>query len=105
MELFMEVRIETNKSEMVRQYTTGWTVINTDDYPELKGKTTDEINKMGMDLMTLLNLKTEEGMYLVETMKYEIDGKSSGKRYSWSKHIYDVTHYDDKWTVELDVMS
>ena len=66
----MELRIRTGENKMLPVNVMGTTVFNTDDYTELKGKTVDEIKHM--DLKTLLELETNDGGCLVNTMEYEI---------------------------------
>jgi hypothetical protein len=68
----MNIEIRTTDWKEVNRVlqVTGVTVINTDDYTELKGKTVDEIKHM--DLKTLLELETNDGGCLVNTMEYEI---------------------------------
>jgi hypothetical protein len=102
----MEVRIETNRSRWELVTTTGFTVINTDDYPLLKGKTTDELNEMDMDLMTLLLLRRDDdGRCLLSTMDYKIDGKKcTKKRYCDSEHYEDVRRKPEEWDTEISVM-
>ena len=66
----MKIEIETLNIETVEVVNTrtGTTVFNTDDYTELKGKTIGEIKQM--DLEELLELKTNDGTCLVNTMEY-----------------------------------
>jgi len=101
----MEVRIETNRSRSEHVLTTGLTVINTDDYTELKGKTVDELNQMDMDLMTILKLKRNDGKLLISTMDYKIDGKKcTKKRYCDNEHYEDVRNKPEQWNTEISVM-
>ena len=64
----MKIEINTETMELVQTGIYGRTLINTDDYTELKGKTVDEIKQM--DLKTLLELETSDGTCLVNTMEY-----------------------------------
>ena len=64
----MKIEINTETMELVQTGIYGRTLINTDDYTELKGKTVDEIKQM--DLKTLLELETSDGTCLVNTMRY-----------------------------------
>ncbi len=93
----MNIEIETLNIETVEVVNTrtGTTVFNTDDYTELKGKTGDEIKQM--DVTTLLNLKTNEGTRLVETMDYRRweDSFDWGTdcEYEGGEHINEITDY------------
>jgi len=64
----MKIEINTETMELVQTGIYGRTLINTDDYTELKGKTIGEIKQM--DLEELLELKTNDGTCLVNTMEY-----------------------------------
>jgi len=64
----MKIEINTETMELVQTGIYGRTLINTDDYTELKGKTVDEIKQM--DLKELLELETSDGTCLVNTMRY-----------------------------------
>ena len=64
----MKIEIRTETVELVETGIYGRTLINTDDYTELKGKTVDEIKQM--DLKELLELETSDGTCLVNTMRY-----------------------------------
>ena len=66
----MKIELRTGEDKMLPVNVTGTTVFNTDDYTELKGKTIGEIKQM--DLEELLELKTNDGTCLVNTMEYEI---------------------------------
>ena len=64
----MKIEINTETMELVQTGIYGRTLINTDDYTELEGKTVDEIKQM--DLKELLELETSDGTCLVNTMRY-----------------------------------
>ena len=64
----MNIELRTEEDKVLGVNVTGTTVFNTDDYPELEGKTVDEIKQM--DLEELLELKTNDGTCLVNTMEY-----------------------------------
>jgi hypothetical protein len=64
----MKIELRTGEDKMLPVNVTGTTVFNTDDYTELKGKTIGEIKQM--DLEELLELKTNDGTCLVNTMEY-----------------------------------
>jgi len=64
----MNIELRTEEDKVLGVNVTGTTVFNTDDYPELEGKTVDEIKQM--DLKELLELETSDGTCLVNTMRY-----------------------------------
>ena len=96
----MNIEIRTTDWKEVNRVlqVTGVTVINTDDYTELKGKTVDEIKQM--DLKTLLELETNDGESLVETMEYQLDVEDIYTRdefeYDGGENIEEITG----WTVK-----
>jgi hypothetical protein len=94
----MKIEINTETMELVQTGIYGRTLINTDDYTELKGKTVDEIKQM--DLKTLLELETNDGESLVETMEYQLDVEDIYTRdefeYDGGENIEEITG----WTVK-----
>mgnify|MGYP005641354411 CR=1 FL=1 len=94
----MNIELRTEEDKVLGVNVTGTTVFNTDDYPELEGKTVDEIKQM--DLKTLLELETNDGESLVETMEYQLDVEDIYTRdefeYDGGENIEEITG----WTVK-----
>ena len=94
----MNIELRTEEDKVLGVNVTGTTVFNTDDYTELKGKTVDEIKQM--DLKTLLELETNDGESLVETMEYQLDVEDIYTRdefeYDGGENIEEITG----WTVK-----
>jgi len=67
--IYMNIEIRTEEEKTLQVFVTGTTVLDTDDYTELKGKTVDEIKQM--DLKKLLELERTDGTCLVDEMEYE----------------------------------
>ena len=87
-EQIMFIEINTTKNLLCVKTIDSKTVINTEDYPELDGKTIEEMRSL--DYETLFNLKTKDSNSTIkDTMSFFVDEEL-------------LPEYVDDFTIEVD---
>ena len=87
-EQIMDIEINTTKNLLCVKTIDSKTVINTEDYPELDGKTIEEMRSL--DYETLFNLKTKDSNSTIkDTMSFFVDEELPPE-------------YVDDFTIEVD---